>query len=281
MPHLPSPYALLPDEKVGPGFQRILTLLSGRAHQLSQQTRADAETVHEVRTLIKRSRAMLWFARPVLTPAALQKAKSRLKEAAQLLGTRRDLEVTKSTLHRLVAEAPESTLRKNLGHAARLATRNHSRSQRQESPAASLRQAAQLLVDTLEEINRLATGIDDSQWPKSQARVRKALRSTRRAGKKARYRKSDEAFHLWRKKIKRLLYELEFTEPAPGKKKRRLIKRVDQLQDKLGTYHDYVIAQEHLRTESRTTIGPTLKHLEARKAGLRKKAARVASRIKP
>jgi len=65
----------------------------------------------------------------------------------------------------------------------------------------------------------------------------------------------------------------------------RTIKRVDTLQERLGDYHDCVIAQDRLRKNLPFEVPPrvvrrTVDLLELRKRHLRKEARQIARHIK-
>jgi hypothetical protein len=63
----PLPYTFRPHEKLSHGFVRVLRAISIRARGLTRRSRQPTdESIHEGRLLIKRLRALLWFARPAL-----------------------------------------------------------------------------------------------------------------------------------------------------------------------------------------------------------------------
>jgi CHAD domain-containing protein len=121
----------------------------------------------------------------------------------------------------------------------------------------------------------------DEAWPFSSGRVPRAFRAAHHAAKKA--LKSGEAvrFHEWRKKAKRLLYQLELTRLKPDQYTTRLIKKVDRLQAKLGAYHDCVVAEDTLRYKapSRADAKRISTLLKKREGRLRKKAQKIARSI--
>ncbi len=102
MPSLPPlSYALHPDEKISHGFFRVLGELCARAKSLPHSGEAMPELTHEGRVLIKRMRALLWFAHPALDDAAYARAKADLRKAANILARQRDLKVTQLTLEKI------------------------------------------------------------------------------------------------------------------------------------------------------------------------------------
>ena len=57
-----------------------------------------------------------------------------------------------------------------------------------------------------------------------------------------------EDLHALRIRAKRLRYLLEFLQELTGKPGRLLVKRLTELQDLLGSYHDAVVAADFVRT---------------------------------
>lgn len=56
------------------------------------------------------------------------------------------------------------------------------------------------------------------------------------------------AYHEWRKVTKRLCYQLQFPGLAESKRGRRLVRRLDELQERLGAEHDTQQTLALLRT---------------------------------
>jgi CHAD domain-containing protein len=152
-----------------------------------------------------------------------------------------------------------------------------------ENPDQSLRQAMAILLATIRQFERRAKS--KSKWPSCSDRLARAFLAVQKAGKEA--LNSDDAaqFHDWRKKAKRLLFQLQLTQAVPGQRMARTIKRVDKLQEKLGDYHDCVIAQDRLRKNPPFEVPPrvvrrTMDLLEIRKHHLRNEARQIARHIK-
>jgi CHAD domain-containing protein len=142
-----------------------------------------------------------------------------------------------------------------------------------------LKKAVAILCQSVDEIKRNVT--DHAAWPSPCERLKKAFRKTRKAGKKAQRTGRDTDFHTWRKKAKRLLYQLELTQAEPGRRTVRTMKRAALLQDTLGIYHDYVVVEEYLRHI--LPLPPAARRmadlLEKKKRHLRKKACKIARRL--
>jgi CHAD domain-containing protein len=238
------------------------------------------ELIHEGRLLIKRVRALLWFAHPTLSLAAYARARARLRRAAGLLADQRDLAVMQVTLEQLARKASKARDRAALAQILRSLVRNSAAG---EAPEKALRQTLQkamgILRQSVDEIQRGAAG--RAAWPSPSERLAEAFRATRQAGKKARRTGKDADFHEWRKKAKRLLYQLELTQAGPGRRMARAMKRVGKLQDKLGAHHDGVVVEDRLRRllPVPSSARRVLRLLEKRKARLHRKACEIARRL--
>jgi CHAD domain-containing protein len=283
MPTPPLAYTLPPHEKTSRGFFRVLTAISIRAQGLTRRSRQPvAESIHEGRLLIKRVRALLWFARPALDASAYARARTRLRKAAGLMADQRDLAVTQATLEKLARRASETRDRAALKRILRGPVGNPIAGKvTEKSLRQTLKKAVGILRQSADAIKRSAA--DCAEWPSPSQRLAKAFHAMRRAGKKARSTENDTDFHTWRKKAKRLLYQLELTQPEPKPQMARGIKRVAKLQDVLGEHHDCVVVEERLRHT--LPLPPAARRvavlLGKRKARLRKKARKFARRLKP
>jgi CHAD domain-containing protein len=270
-------YAFQPHEKIKEGFVRMLGEISSRGQILTQPSREPTgELIHEGRLLIKRVRALLWFARPALGLAAHTRARARLRRAAGLLAAQRDLAVTQAILEELARKASKPRDRAALTQIFRSLVRDSAAG---EAPEKALRQMLQkavgILLQSTGEIKRSVAG--RAAWPSPSERLKEAFCAMRRAGKKARRTGKNADFHEWRKKAKRLLYQLELTQVEPGRRMGRAMKRVAKLQDNLGACHDGVVVEDRLREmlPLSSSARRVLRLLGKRKARLRKKVRKI------
>ncbi len=280
MPSPPLAYTFRPQEDVRNGFGRLLTAISRRGRGLERHARRPlGDAIHELRLLIKRARALLWFARPALRPSAYTRAKTRLRKAAQLLAGQRDLTVTKSTLEDLNAQAAKARDRTALAHALRHTALNASGAAQERSLRSAFKKAVEILDRSVNEIKRSVAA--HSEWLPPADRLKKAFHATRKAGKKARATGKDVDFHTWRKKAKRLLYQLELTQSEPRRRMSQIMKQVTKLQDSLGSYHDCVVVENHLRQMLPLSAAErrVANLLGKRKAHLRKKARKITRQL--
>jgi len=274
---LPS-YALHPDEKISHGFFRVLGELCARAEELPGSSVPMPELTHEGRVLIKRMRALLWFAHPALDESAYAQAKADLRRASSILAGQRDLKVTQATLEKI---AKKTTKEKIL-----IAVRASLESLAQENATDETDAQRAKLARAVAIIGRLSTLIKRStaktaKWPSPSKRLRKAFRLVREAERKAESTGEDTAFHTWRKKAKRLFFELQLTETESAKPKRRILKDADDLQDTLGNHQDVVVVSSKLRGLNipPPAKGRVAKLLKTRKKKLRKKSRKLARHL--
>jgi CHAD domain-containing protein len=196
------------------------------------------EKVHDTRTTIKRLRALWRLARPSVSEALFQRENRRLRGAMHRLEGMRNRRVIQATLRRI----PE--LARNVSAAAT------ARLERQLAPptgdAVAIRNVRSALPGVLREIDRSirafrALELEGRGW------IRVGLRrSFRRARTASRLEpdSADEAFHLWRRRVKTLFYHLEALEPLGARRISRLRGGLDDLQERLGEDHDFVMLIE-------------------------------------
>jgi CHAD domain-containing protein len=283
MSALPLTYAFQPDEKISRGFVRMLGEISVLARGLTQRAGEPAgELIHEGRLLIKRTRALLWFARPAFNSAIYSRTLTQLRRASGLLAGQRDLTVMQATLEDLGRKTSKALDRAAVAQIFRSLTGKPAAG---EAPEEALRQTLQeamkILCRSVNALKRSAANRKQAAWPSPSGRLAAAFRAIHRAGKKARRTGEDVDFHAWRKKAKRLLYQLELTQAESGRRMARVMKRVGKLQDTLGAFHDGVVIEDRLRRwlPLPSSARRVLRLLEKRKAGLRKRAEKIARRL--
>src|SRR5258707_9443874 len=66
----------------------------------------------------------------------------------------------------------------------------------------------------------------------------------------------DPVFHQLRVRIKRLRYELEMIAPLGAKRHRKTVRRLEELQELLGTYHDVSVTSAWLLSYAETSAAP-------------------------
>jgi CHAD domain-containing protein len=203
----------------------------------------DPEDVHRLRVAVRRARAVLRAARPVLDPGWSEPLRAELKWLGGALGPRRDLDVLVGHLRQQIAELdqPERT-------------------------------AASMLVDRLDEeregaqalaLEALASDryyrlLDALEAAARGPRVRRAEISLRKLADRefTRLRKvaerlgpesADDELHRARILGKRSRYTAELAEAEIGKPARKVVARAKRFQDVLGAHQDAIVAEARLR----------------------------------
>ncbi len=240
-------YALRQGEAMRPGLLRILKSMGERARALAAKPDRDVtDSIHELRTLIKRLRAYLWLIGPVLGKARLARSNEALRQAAQSLSPARDVQAVKSALSQAaVLESPPAK-RQSLAQVSPAMAGSEAGREKSLVAFAPVKLSAatltQIVAETIAQAKR-----SRAKWPLPEDRVVRALRSMRKAEKRTRQADDASLIHDWRKKTKRLFYLLQLTERLPEMDAGDAIKRVDKLQDLLGNHQDAVVAENYLR----------------------------------
>lgn len=239
-------FSLLRDEAVSDGLLRILASASKVVRDLGKPgKKVLPDSVHALRVLIKRLRALLWFLRPILTDDDYDQGKALLKKAADTLAESRDLTVVRAVFEQVAAT---KTGKKKQLAASRVsqAIANHG-----SGPVGSgevtpeiLRETSGIILQAVQELHRVIRA--HSELPSPAKRIKKALRATCKTAGAALKKEDPSLLHEWRKNAKRLLYELELAQNQPRQKWTDQIGAIDKLQQVLGEFHDTVVAGHHL-----------------------------------
>lgn len=275
------PFDIQTDDEVRAGFVQVLEQMGIEAGRFLEYPRGTlSASVHGTRVLVKNLRSLLWFASPAFSSSEMELSKSRLRKASRLLAAQRDFVVMQSILEQLAQKTSNSAVRKTL---VRMAEAKECRSSAAGKPDGSLRKAVAILLATIKYLKKYA--LAKSRWPSCADRLTQAFLSAKKSGKRALHGEKPAQFHDWRKKTQRLLYQLQLTQGASGKRMTHTIRRVDKLQGDLGDYHDSVVAQDRLQQNAPDkTPAHLVKHcvhlLEKRKHRLRKEVRKIARCLK-
>lgn len=279
MPTPPATYVFAPRERMRDATLRVLGDISGDALRLKAGPAPRGpveESIHEGRLLFKRVRALLTLIRPALAPTAHDRVRSRLRKAAEVLGPSRDLAATRSTLEKVTRKAVTDQERAaSMDVLEKLKRDRATTGSAEKSLGRALNKSLSIFEGTVNELMRSAE--HGKHWPTRSHALKAAFQAMTKAGRKARRQERDVDFHTWRKKTKKLLYQLELAFAPPKGKRERLLKRLDKLQNALGEYHDCAVAEEHLPS---LHAAPQVRSLiKRRKARMRRKSCKIARAI--
>jgi CHAD domain-containing protein len=214
-----------------------------RSHDPGTRLGGEPEHVHQMRVAVRRLRAILRAARPLLIAEWAEGLRAELAWLGEILGRARDLDV-QIEYFRNEAMAVESRDRRPLARfVERLRT---DREKTQQMLLGELRSHRYL-----ELIGRLLQAAQEPAVVMSAARLDEItageFAKLRKAKKKLGSSPTDAELHRLRIKTKRARYAAELAETCIGKAATRFIKQAKVFQDVLGVHHDAVVAEKHIR----------------------------------
>ncbi|WP_242910070.1 CYTH and CHAD domain-containing protein [Actinomadura terrae] len=209
----------------------------------------DDDSVHKMRTSIRRFRSILRTHRKVLDQSRVTPLDAELKWLSDVLGEVRDLEVLRSRFHTQLADLPE-----DLPEPGWMLEMEHQELQARERLRGVLRSQRYLaLLDRIDAmvtdppVHRKAHKAARKQQRKIVARARRKMTDAYREAEKApQGGERDAALHKTRKAAKRLRHTAEAAEPVLGKRAAKIARRAEKLQDVLGANQDRIVAARHL-----------------------------------
>ena len=230
------------NEPLGAGILRVAENLIDSITNSGEHTKQnEGEYVHNVRTTIKRLRALLRLIRPVVGETFFNRENARLRKAGRRLAVARDAEVARETLKTLpVSGDPE----KKQAVAAALAGLESKDGARTDIGDA-LNEIRKDLEQTKRNLQQLQ--LVKGEWEVVETGLQDVYRQSRKRMDRALQDGGDEAFHKWRIRVKNLLYELELLEPVWPKRMDKMTSRLSKLQDKIGCDHDIAVLKGLLR----------------------------------
>jgi len=266
------------DEPLGIGVLRVAGSLIDSITVSGQDPEQEAgEYIHDVRTTIKRLRALLRLIRPVVGETFFNRENTRLRMAGQRLAVVRDTEVARETLKNLsVSGKPEKE-----AVAAALAGL-----ERKAESGSDLEKA---LSDTKEDLKETRRNLEQlrlvkGEWEVVGTGLQDVYRQSRKRMNTALQDRGDEAFHKWRIRVKSLFYELELLEPVWPKRMDKMTARLSKLQDKIGLDHDIAVLKAFLRKTpdkfgGTEAVDRVIRRLEGKSQKLRSAAEPLGEKI--
>jgi CHAD domain-containing protein len=229
-------------------IERLRTMLERQyaqilLHDPGVRLDLDPEDVHRLRVAVRRARAVLRAARPLLDSEWSEPLRDELKWLGGSLGRRRDVDVLIAHLEREIEqlEQPERDAAASLV----------------ERLGDERRTAQAVALDTLQS-ERYYRLLDSLEAAARGPRVRRGQVSLRKLAQSEFQRlsriaeqlgpsSSDDELHRARIAGKRARYTAELAEAEVGKPARRVIERAKELQDVLGAHQDAIVAEARLR----------------------------------
>ena len=273
-------YRIKRREPVGKGLRRIVGEQVRKAERTARDRASpQEERVHEVRTRLKRSRAVLALIRAD-GGDRVRRDDRRLRDVARVLSRPRDLAVQAHTF-RLLETRLQSEVPPRLLAGLSAAERRVRRGLRPDEVERDLRRAAKMLRRV-----RRALG----HWHVPHGRraisggIARMYRKARAGLEAVRAQPSPERLHDWRKQVKALANQLRLIRAAIPELTTTLMPKIDRLGELLGEIHDldcaHATAQMHPRSFGRAEDGQAvLSAVEERRAALEREALALADTV--
>ena len=225
----------------GPELRKVALLQIEAALKALHGNNVSPDPVHDARTYIKKLRAILQLVAPVMSKKQRELPISHLREAASRLGPLRDSEVRIRTLDSLLEKTglpvdDYASLRAGLADVAK--QRRHNDARRIPGVLASLRE--------LRDISE-AWPLDDLQGKDLKRRIRRSYRRGRTTLDLCSTTPDPDPFHLWRKQVKQLWYQLRITALFWKDEAADLIAATDKIGQLAGDERDLTLLRETLR----------------------------------
>jgi CHAD domain-containing protein len=231
------------------GLKIIATLQLEAAIEGLRGKNVSPEPVHHARTYIKKTRAILQLAAPVLNSEDRDQMRRLLKEAAQKLSPLRDSEVQVMTLDLLLEEEglnPEdySGIRSGLADIAK---------QRRLNGIRQIPRVVSSLKKARKKIPDWHIGSLDSK--DLRRRIRRTYRRGRTTLELCQFNHDPDLFHLWRKLLKQLWYSIRITEKFWPDEGVKLTGELELIGELAGKERDLTLLLETLKhwPKSKTT----------------------------
>lgn len=241
-----APLQFRVDESVRDGLARISSELIQRAlERIEGGGKNRAEDLHQVRVTVKRLRALLRLARPVISEAFCARENRRLKRVADRLAFFRDTTVARHTLGSLAkrvaddrsAAALELVLARFVEHSPHP---GRFRARREQA----LRYAATALLEAKQSFENMLVPAED--WEAVGPGLQKVYGRARHRMLRALTYQTPAAFHEWRKQVKYLYYQLQMLGSISPKRLETMVGRLRKLEDWLGVDHDLAVLERLL-----------------------------------
>ena len=219
-----------------------------REHEAGVRRGTDPEDLHQMRTAVRRLRAVLRLLRDALEND-VEPMRAELRWLGHLLGAVRDADV-QGEYFRAVRTGFGGCEAAIIDRVLRRLDVRRDRARRRLLAAFDSRRYT-ALVDALTQALRDPRFVDEQLHLKRTART--PFIKLRKAVEDLPEGPSDEEVHEVRIKLRRARYAAELAEATHKRRAKRFVKRADTLQDVLGEHQDAAVAERALRTIRRAT----------------------------
>ncbi|MGH7923796.1 MAG: CHAD domain-containing protein [Candidatus Binatus sp.] len=255
-PHAPPRrVTLFPGETIADAARKAIAF---GAESLSSNRSAaesgDAEPLHQLRVATRRLRASVELFSKIIYAAQLKVFRRDLPWLGAQAGIVRECDVT-SALIAARADRIDPDLKGAIGPMlTALDERRKSEHAKLYELLSSKRYRSLLAKLARPAIKKV--GADRRLGIVAAQLIRPASRGASRLGEKIADDASPLLFHKLRVRIKRLRYELEMIAPLGAKRHKKTLRRLEELQELLGLYHDVTVASAWLLSYAETSAAP-------------------------
>lgn len=258
---------LRPGKRCGEELRKITLLQLEAAREGFRVNKASPDSVHDARTFIKKVRAILEMAAPLLANRDLNKAVRVLRDAASKLSPLRDSDVAVETLDLVLVEASMSS---DVFDSIRAGLVNIAKQQRvnlgRQLPR--VRSALSEAARTITKMPLEKVSLEDLP-----GRLRRSYRRARNSLETFEMKNDPESFHRWRKLTKQVWYQIRVTAPFWPDHARELIAALDAIGDLAGKERDLMLLEETLSSgPAGRSVSELIAKLKILQQSLRKEA---------
>ena len=227
-------------EATGEALRTLATLQLDAALTELRGKNVSPDAVHNARTYIKKIRSLIQLGAPTMGSACRDRLRKKLREAAAVLGPMRDSDVRVQSLDELIRKTSLSAvrfdpIRRRLSDAS---GKRRSKDRRQIPRVERI----------LREIRKTVT-----EWPLDKMDGKKIIRRVRRTYRRGRIALdlcsssgNSVDFHLWRKLVKQLWYQLRITSRFWPDHALNRIRDTDLIGELAGKERDYTLLGKRL-----------------------------------
>jgi CHAD domain-containing protein len=251
----PRRITLSPGETVADAARK--TIVFGADALTRNQSAAEsgeAEPLHQLRVATRRLRASIELFSSVIYAAQLKIFRRDIPWIAHQAGSCRECDVTSALLADRAAKIDPGLKDAIAPMLAALDERRKAEHAKLYEDLASKRYTSLLAKLSRPAIKKV--GADRRLGIVAAQLVRPASRGASRLGEKIADDAPPMVFHKLRVRIKRLRYELEMMAPLGAKRHRKTLRRLEELQELLGIYHDTTVASAWLMAYAETSAAP-------------------------
>jgi len=251
----PRRITLSPGESVADAARKAIAFgAEALTRNQSAAESGEAEPLHQLRVATRRLRASIELFSSVIYAAQLKIFRRDIPWIAHQAGSCRECDVTSDILAARAEKIDPGLKQATAPMLVALEERRKVEHAKLYEQLASKRYTSLLAKLSRPAIKKV--GADRRLGIVAAQLVRSAARGAARFGEKIDDNAPPLLFHKLRVRIKRLRYELEMIAPLGAKRHRKTLRRLEELQELFGIYHDITVASAWLMAYAETSAAP-------------------------